>query len=520
MHYFKTYFFVIILTFFHTIVFASDYIITKYGATADTSKLSTTAIQKAIDECSANGGGRVIVPAGIFKTGSIFLNSNVEFHLESGAILFGSRYVVDYKSIQSNFISFRTQEATIQLIYAEDAHNISITGHGEINGQGELFRILKDEDEGITRPHLIRFIKCTDILIEHVSLKNAGCWMQHYLLCERLQIRGVRAFNRNNFNNDALDIDGCKDVTVSDFIADSDDDGITLKSTSNYLCENITITNCIISSHCNAIKLGTESNGGFKNIVISNCIVKPSAQPLPILFGTLTGTSAISLIIVDGGVMENISISNIIVDGTDAPIFIRLGNRARPYKANSEIKNVGTINDISISNVQIKNAGSYGCSITGLPGFPVSNIQLNNITMQQDGGMVAGNIHRVIEEKPKNYPMSLMFDTLPAYGFYVRHASNITFNGIILKTTKDDMRPAFYLDDVTGAVLTNMQLQSSKLKEAAICLQEVRDIIVQQNILKGNSNYLVKCAGKNCSGIKLLNNIISNGNLLMQVPKK
>ena len=85
----------------------------------------------------------------------------------------------------------------------------------------------------------------------------------------------------NNYNNDGLDLDGCRNVTVSDFISDSDDDGVTLKSTSPRPCENITVTNCVLSSRCNAIKLGTESNGGFRNITISNCVVKPSRVKEP-----------------------------------------------------------------------------------------------------------------------------------------------------------------------------------------------------------------------------------------------
>ena len=163
-----------------------------------------------------------------------------------------------------------------------------------------------------------------------VTLRNSGCWMQHYLACDRVQISGIKVFNRNNYNNDALDLDGCHDVVVSDMLADSDDDGITLKSTSPRLCENITIQNCIVSSHCNAIKLGTETNGGFRNINISGCVVQPSADQRTQFFGDSLGrgTSAISLEIVDGGVLENVHVSNILVEGTESPIFIRLGNRA------------------------------------------------------------------------------------------------------------------------------------------------------------------------------------------------
>lgn len=135
--------------------------------------------------------------------------------------------------------------------------------------------------------------------------------MQHYLACDRVKIHGITVINRNNYNNDALDLDGCHNVTVSDMIADSDDDGITLKSTSPRLCEDITISNCVVSSHCNAIKLGTETNGGFRNIIVRGVVVKPSADQSSRYFGLPTGHSAISLEIVDGGTMSNVDIADI-----------------------------------------------------------------------------------------------------------------------------------------------------------------------------------------------------------------
>ncbi len=500
--------------FVSTSLFAGEYNIVNYGAVSDTTKLSTQAIQKTIDECNANGGGRVIIPAGHFKTGTIILKSNVNLHFENGAILYGSKNLNDYIKLKPEFVSLRTQEATIQLVYAENVENISITGFGEINGQGSGFKKLSWNDEGITRPHLLRFITCNQVTIENITLKNSGCWMQHYLACDNLQIRGVRVFNRNNFNNDGLDLDGCRNVTVSDFISDSDDDGITLKSTSPRPCENITITNCVISSRCNAIKMGTESNGGFKNICISNCVVKPSEIHEPTFFGHTGGTGGIALEIVDGGIMEGISISNIQIDGTESPIFIRLGNRARPYRKDMIIEHVGTLGDLSISHVRVKNAGKTGCSITGLPEYPVKNIHLSDIIIEQAGGVMLDSINRLIEEKPKEYPEATMFGTLPAYGFYIRHASNISFNGIQLSTKTDDLRPAFYLDDVKQGILSDMQLQSSKATESNIRLKDSQNITIKGNIISGKSDCFIRLDGKNNSNISVVNNLLENTNSL------
>lgn len=431
---------------------AADFNIVKYGAVSDTTKLSTKALQRAIDICSAAGGGRVVVPAGSYKIGSIFLKSNVHLHLERGATLYGSTKLEDYKPVKTDYVSFRTQQQTIQLIFADKVSNVVIDGYGTIDGQGRAFVKRAVTDEGITRPHLLRFIQSQDITIRNITLRNSGCWMQHFLACDRIKIDGVTIYNRSTKNNDALDLDGCHEVIVTNLISDSDDDGITLKSTSSRLCENITISNCIVSSHCNAIKLGTETNGGFRNINISNIVVKPSYDKHEKISGRWDGISAISLEMVDGGVLENVNVSNIVVDGTESPIFIRLGNRARGYKEGLAVTNVGKINGVRISNVQVRNAGPTGCSITGIPGYPVENIRLDNISIHHKGGVTAQELpqlyNNVEDEREKKYPEATMWGVLPAKGFFIRHARNVKLSNIDIQTAEQDARRDFIMIDV------------------------------------------------------------------------
>ena len=440
---------------------AADYNVVDYGATSDAGVNSTEAFQKAIDRCSEKGGGRVVIPAGLFRIGTIVLKSNVHLHLDHGAVVLGSTDLKDYRPMKSSYVSLRTQTETIQLIYADSVHNIVIDGNGTIDGQGRAFEKQSWNDEGITRPHLIRFIQSQDITIKDVTLKNSGCWMQHYLACDRLHIDGINVFNRNNYNNDALDIDGCHDVTVRGMMADCDDDGITLKSTSPRLCENIRISDCVVSSHCNAVKLGTETNGGFRNVNISGIVVKPSADQKEKFFGQWIGSSAISLEIVDGGVLENVNISDFTVEGTESPIFIRLGNRGRGYLssgANMEaivpINHVGHIDGVHLNNIQIRHAGSMGCSITGLPGHPVRNVSLSNISLYHKGGVKADEMAQICDtirdEKEKAYPEATMWGNLPAKGFFVRHARNVKFSNIEIVTEQPDIRPDFVNDDVEG----------------------------------------------------------------------
>ena len=440
---------------------AADYNIVNYGAKSDTTKLSTAALQQSIDDCSKAGGGRVVVPAGIYKIGTVILKSDVHLYLEQGATLYGSTDLKDYLPMKSDYVSLRTHTTTIQLIYADKVKNVVISGLGTIDGRGRAFKKLSWNDEGITRPHLLRFIQSEDITVRDITLKNSGCWMQHYLACDHLRIDGIKVLNRNNYNNDALDIDGCHDVIVKGMMADSDDDGITLKSTSPRLCENVRISDCVVSSHCNAVKLGTETNGGFRNINISGIVVKPSSDQKEKFFGQWIGSSAISLEIVDGGVLENVSVSDFTVEGTESPIFIRLGNRGRGYLsggANMEtivpIDHVGRIDGVHLDNIQIRNAGTMGCSITGLPDYPVRHVSLSNVSLHHKGGVKAEQLTEIYDsiadEKEKAYPEATMWGNLPAKGFFVRHARNVNFENIRILTDEPDARPDFVEIDTEG----------------------------------------------------------------------
>lgn len=441
----KTFFSIIALT--NLSISAHTYNITEFGAISDTTRLSTFAIQKAIDECSNSGGGRVVVPTGSFKTGSIQLKSNVHLYLEEGATIYGSTDIKDYTPITSSYISLRTGIPTIQLIYADSVENVAITGFGTIDGQGKAFPKLSWNDEGITRPHLLRIIRGTDITVSGITLKNSGCWMQHYLACDRLRIDGITVYNRNNYNNDALDLDGCHNVTVTNMIADSDDDAITLKSTSPRLCEDIVISNCVVSSHCNAIKLGTETNGGFRNIIIRGIAVKPSHDQTTQFFGYPGGIghSAISLEIVDGGTMSNIDISDITIKGTESPIFIRLADRARPYSKNHPVENVGSINGVVLHDIIIDEAGPTGSSITGIAGHKVSDILLHDIRIRHAGAQPLTPAPE--DEKIKEYPESTMWGILPAQGFWLNHTKDIVFRNVTIESISPDARPLFVIDD-------------------------------------------------------------------------
>jgi polygalacturonase len=490
-------------------LFAKDHSIIDYGAVSDTTLLSTRAIQSAIDACSEEGG-TVLIPAGNWLSGTLILKSNVTLNLAKGATLYGSRNLEDYVPNIPNYIALRTRGKTKQLIYAENQHNISITGEGEINGQGRFFADKTAPGVQYDRPHLIQMINCKKILVENISLKNSGCWMEHYLACDQLQIRGIKVFNHSNKNNDGIDIDGCHYVTISDVMVDSDDDALCIKSTSERASENITVSNCLLSSHCNAFKMGTESNTGFKNITASNLVIRSSTVTERLTYGHFEGSSGIALEMADGGILDGVLISNVKIEGTLTPIFIRLGNRARPYRDHQVISNVGQLKNVSIDNVMITKAKNLGCSITGIPGYPVENISLSNISISFEGGGTKELITREIPEEEKEYPEAEMFGFLPSYGFYIRHAKNIRFSNIQLYTETEDLRPAIALSDVSESDFSYMNLGSSKNNVCNVLSDGCRNISLSNSGVSGGSACFLKLTGKKNKHFILYNNILTD----------
>lgn len=409
-----------------------------FGAKGDGKSDNTQALQQAIDRCTQTGG-TVYLPAGTYLTGTLFLKDNVELHLQRGAILRGSPDRTKYPALESTLGSI-TGKKFLFLVYAWEAKNIAITGPGTIDGNGhhDWWREVQNRREPF-RPMTLGLFYSENVKLMDYTIKNAVCWTQHIAACKNVRIEGLRVYSHDNHNTDGIDIEDCENVTMSDCIIDSHDDGICLKSEGNGMCENITISNCVVSSHCNPIKFGTRSAGGFRNITIENCVIKPSDDQHE-GHGISGGLAGIALECVDGGILENININNISVEGVLTPIFIRLANRSGDR---------GTLRNVNISNVTGSYVGRIACSITGIPGSIVENVQLSNIRITAEGGGTLEDVNRLIPEVEKSYPETTKFGkSLPAYGFYIRHAKNIRFSNVIFDYDQDDQRPAMVFDDV------------------------------------------------------------------------
>ena len=473
------------------------YDVVRFGAAGDGKTLDTAAIQGAVDACAQSGGGTVLFPAGTYLSGTICLKDNVRLDLAAGAVILGSTDVKDYPFIVSGFPSRADRYCGRALIWGEGLHGIAITGRGAIDGQGSYFRDnrptpeelaeLERRYEGtdryrpngsfVNRPYLIRLVSCREVLVENVTLRSSAMWMQHYLDCDFVTIRGVNVFNHGCRNNDMIDIDCCRNVVITGCFGDTDDDALTLKSTGPRPTEAVTISDCLLRSHCNAIKAGTESSGGFKNIVITNCVIRRSVVEI-CRTGRPEGLAGIALEIVDGGTLDGVVISNITIEDTSAPIFMRLGNRARPYALDQPKPPVGTFRNVIVNGVVANRAGNTGCSIVGIPGHPIEDVTISDVRIRFHGGGTKEHATAKARELEEDYPESTMFGVLPAYGFFCRHVDGLVLRNVGLGCDEPDRRPALVCDDVHGLKLHGFDARIAPEGTALAILRDTREALI------------------------------------------
>ena len=452
-----------------------DYNITEFGAKPDTISNNALFIQNAIDTASAKGGGRVIVPSGVFMTGCIKLKAGVNLFLETSAVLLGSDDRKDYGGYPA-----------VPLVSADNADNVSITGLGTIDGNGhelikDIFQKLRegtldDPDWKIkrpiefNRPRLVSFNNCTNVIVKGVTIKNGTGWIQLYDNCTDLTIDGIRVESTTYWNNDGIDVTNSKNVKITNCFVNAADDGICFKSEGEQpgMCENFYVADCTIRSSASAIKFGTASHGGFKNFTIKNINIYDTYR------------SAIALECVDGGIMDSIDIRNITAKNTGNALFIRLGKRNKEG-GYSQISNIH-IAQVTVEVPKDKPDASYPLdgppvttphntfpvSIVGLPGHPVKNVTLETIRIIYPGGAdkkvayIPLDSLANVPEKAEQYPEFSMFGELPCWGIYVRHAEGIKMDNVRLSYKEYDFRPACVFDDVDGLDLFGINVLTGK----------------------------------------------------------
>lgn len=401
----------------------------EYGAVGDGKTKDTAALQRAIDACAAAGGGRVLLPAGTYLSGTLYLKSEVDFHLSAGATLLGSADRADYNAddvYPENFASERDQTTGAHLIVAYRERNVSITGAGTIDGNSRAFFGELPADKVATRYYktgnfptlswrtsqMVWLCRCRRVALRDVALIDSPYWTVLLLGCEDVQLRGLTILNPPaTRNGDGIDIDCSRNVTVSDCLIRTGDDCITLRANKRLLgdsplpCENVTVSNCVLSSPCSAIRVGV-GNGDIRDCTFSNIVVSETR--------TAISFNASYSPLTHGACIERLHFSDFLVDALN-PIVLHPGPGANRPAA---------IRDIGFSRFRV--TASAGSQLVGTPTVPLERIRLTDFEWVARGGTdntaLVGNIPA--ELSISGYQGANGAPALPCvlYGVYIQDA--------------------------------------------------------------------------------------------------
>lgn len=374
------------------------YDVTDFGASGDGSTPSKDAFDRAMTECSDNGGGRIVVPRGVYyMDGPLVFKSNCEVHLEEGAVLDFSTDENDYlPAVLTRWEGTELYNYS-PLVYAYHVQNIALTGDGVINGNGsEKFspwnHVQKTEQEMLRymgrtgvpvyrrvfgegfrlRPGFIEPFGCTNVRIEGITIKDSPFWVIHPIFCSNVIVRGVTV-DSHNYNNDGCDPESCRNVLIEDCTFSTGDDSIAIKSGRDndawrvgQPTENVVIRDCVFRSKINGVCIGSEIAGGVRNVFIENIRIPKASNA--IYFKSNPDR---------GAYIENVYVRNIQADTVRTALV-----RFEPdYKGERSSFHPTFFDNFLIENVDCRQSMECGIYIAGFRELPVRNIRLKDITV-------------------------------------------------------------------------------------------------------------------------------------------
>lgn len=437
--------------------------IKKFGAKGDGKTNDAAAIQKAIDACSKNGGGTVFIPAPYtFISGPIVLKSNIDLHIEAGSVIKASP---DVKLYTKSAFRENKGEGTMW-IRGENIQNVSISGSGEINGNGISFMgaelddsyVLKPFNVVDPRPHVLTIINGKNIQIHDIHIGNSAYWTIHMAGCNDVVISGITLLNIIKVrNSDGIDLDHSKNIRISDCYIESGDDCICLKNRREYeefgRCENITVTNCTMTSRSCAIKIGSENMDTIRQVVFNNCIIKNSNRGVGIQNR-------------DEGVVSDVIFSNIIIEshlfsdvwwGKAEAIYVTAYRRAMGNNKDARLRfakgassgSVGQVKNISFAN--IKCTSENGIYVSGESPDKIQNIFFDNVdVMINKTTALTGGIY---DRRPSEVEGFVKGNTS---GFYLDGAKNIKIRNCSVQWGEN--RPDYFKYAIDTTNVENLEI--------------------------------------------------------------
>ncbi|MGQ7856738.1 glycoside hydrolase family 28 protein [Pedobacter sp. WC2501] len=492
------------------------YNVKSFGAKGDGRVLETNAIQAAIDTCFKNGGGTVLIPAGIYLCGSIELKSNLIFHLSSGAVILGSTNANDYHAVDAVPLSGDTtlRDGNWALFYATNAKNLVIEGNGTIDGQGASFHKSENGSSsqnvlwGEKRPHHFLGYHCESIKIKDVSFINCAYHSLRIIQSSRIDIQGVYIHSRVNVNNDGFHFISCKHVAISNSTVLCQDDACAFFGS----CEAITVTNSTFSTRWSVFRFG---GGKTKNITVSNCLLT-KVYGCPIKFQGSPGSS-----------LENASFSNLIFDDVTGPIYIACGFNpkdpnfdVRPgypdtaKKAEVIVRNIsfhnisgtvlsspGQLPDL-IGSVRVYPGEEFSCiTLSSADNAIMDNISLTDINLTFGGGGSKEAGER--RELPQSGGQYFSMGTMPAYALFVRSVNGLTLNNVKFNFFHDDERPAMIFDQVMDACIENVSLEAHINANSAIRIINCKDMLISSPRLTSSTITFLQVEGSENQNIRI-----------------
>lgn len=397
-----------------------------FGGVSDGGTLNTEAFSKAMKHLAQKGGGKLVVPAGIWLTGPIQFENNTELHVETGALVLFTTDYDAYPDIKTIYEG-NTSNKKMSPLWAFEKHDVAITGKGAFDAQGQAWRPSKkgkftdsqwkeltsgngiemksvwypnaknDSEAGTEgkpdmrrvtkRPVLLEFTSCKRVLLQDVTLSNSPAWNTHPLKCEDVTIEGVNI--RNPWyaqNGDGLDLESCNRVIIKNSTFDVGDDAICIKSGKDkegrdwkMPCQNVIIEGCTVLHGHGGFVIGSEMSSGAKNIYVHNCLFN----------GTDTGLRLKSTR-GRGGVVENIYVDNINMVGISGDAFtfdLYYANKPVAGKADKDAVVTDEVPPVTeetpcFKNLYISNIICQGAKraiyFNGLPEMPLDNLKLSN----------------------------------------------------------------------------------------------------------------------------------------------
>ncbi len=502
---------------------ANVFNVRNFNAIGNGKDKDTAAIQKAINVCTESGGGVVYCPPGKYLIGTIYLKSNVEFHLEAGATILGSPDRADYDNNEKANDFCKNQLASlyiVHLICARNARNVAITGLGTIDGNGRAFFVpfvpgapgapgvgyswrlaVRDWRPG----HLLAFIECQDVLVRDVHIVDSPCFTIWPLGCDRVRIQGVVVLNnRDAPNTDGIDPDCCNDVRISDCYLYCADDCIALKTNTAILgkeraCENITVTNCtLITPRC-GVRIGCEGDGPIRNCTFSNLVMSNTRTGINMLV-----PRSAKYRVEHGPTIENVSFSNIVMD-TKIAIFLWIGDDA---------SSPGCIRNIHIANVSA--AAVRGCYIGGSKTIPIEDLRIANMKLT-----LRGEMDDLLSEVPYPYgiwdywpkPQSKIQTHGLPYGFYGRYVKGLSLHNIEVewKDVTGPWRSALRCENVENVDINGLVTRSEPglIEGPMVHLTDVRGAFLRGCRAEAETGSFLKLDGALSSGIAVIGNDLS-----------